>query len=115
MTSGFIFAVVLRERPPRAMHPGASGQMTLRGPCDCAYGVNTQASRVPRLPHTVTSTVNLAEVVSKLADAAQPLTPHILVHFARTDSPESTVEANADYLTATATPWTCVQTRTYTM
>lgn len=39
----FIAAVVSRERLPRAMHPRAKGQRTLRGSCDCACGVDRSA------------------------------------------------------------------------
>ncbi len=56
-------------------------------------GLGGQESRVPRLPQAVTNTVDLAEVVSKLADAAQNLDPQSPAHLARTGSPESAVEA----------------------
>lgn len=70
---------------------------------------------MPRLPQISLSTVNLAEVVSKVADSAQPLNLPILAHLARTDSAGTTVAFNAGYLGATATPWTCVHTRAYMM
>lgn len=96
ITSGLMSAVVLRERPPRAIRPGASGPRTLRGSCDRACGADRWAgvaTVVPHLPQVVISTVNLTEVVSKLADAAQNLVPQSPALLARTGPPESTVEA----------------------